>query len=121
MHEEEIIMPYGEFAEKLKQYLQLYDGLDKVTCPEFLLSRMEELKDEIREAFCDTEDNLSRWTKGEVCTFVSPETHKRINLMVGRNAETLYHFLTFCREINVTGKVSEERKTYLAYLLSIMP
>ena len=118
MYEEEKIMPYGEFAEKLKQYMQLYDGVKLAGCPQFLLMKRDELDDEIREAFCDAEDNLTRWIKGKPCTFVSPETRRRVDLVVGHNAETLYHFLVFCREFNMTGKVSDDHKTYLAYLLS---
>ena len=44
----------------------------------------------------------------------------RIAMVIGKNPETLYHFLIFCRDINMKGKVNEEHKTYLAYLLAKM-
>lgn len=115
---DENFMSYDEFYEKLKEYLQLYNAMEQVTCPQIILMKRDEIGEEIRESFFDTEDNLTRWTKNKPCTFVSPETNKRIEIMVGKDPETLYHFLTFCRDIHLTGKVNEDRKTYLAYLLS---
>ena len=115
---DEKLMPYGEFFEKLKDYLQLYHVVEQVTCPQIILMKRDEVKEEIREAFCDLEDNLTRWTKGIPCTFVHPDTKKRIDILVGKDPETLYHFLAFCREIHMTGKIHEEHQFYLAYLLS---
>lgn len=114
------IMPYGEFFEKLKDYLQLYYVVEQVTCPQIILMKRDEIKEEIRECFCDLEDNLTRWTKGNLCTFVHPDTQKRIDILVGKDPETLYHFLVFCREIHLSGRINEEHKTYLAYLFSRM-
>ncbi len=116
---DENFMSYDEFYEKLKEYLQLYNAAVQVTCPQIILMKRDEIGEEIRESFCDTEDNLTRWTKSKPCTFVSPETNKRMEIMVGKDPETLYHFLAFCQEIHLTGKVNEDRKTYLAYLLSL--
>lgn len=112
------IMNYQDFCNVLKQFTELRHAAELVTCPMDLLTKREELKQEIQDAFCDAEDNLSRWEKGEKCTFVSPETGKRIFLSVGKDTETLYHFLCFSREIAMHRRVPETYKEYLAYLLS---
>ena len=91
---DESIMPYNEFCEKLSEFLQLYHVVAQVTCPQIILLKRDEIKEELRESFCD--------------------------MVIGKNPETLYHFLVFCRDINMKGKVNEEHKTYLAYLLAKM-
>ena len=116
--EKETIMSYQDFCEILKQLTELKHMAKFVTCPMDILTKADELKNEIQDAFCDTDDNLSRWERGETCTFVSPETGKRIFLSVGKDTETLYHFLCFCREIAMHRRVPETYKEYLAYLLS---
>lgn len=117
---DESIMPYNEFCEKLSEFLQLYHVVAQVTCPQIILLKRDEIKEELRESFCDMEDNLTRWVKSRPCVFVHPETHNHIAMVIGKNPETLYHFLIFCRDINMKGKVNEEHKTYLAYLLAKM-
>ena len=112
------IMNYRDFCNLLKQFTELRHAAELVTCPMDVLTKREELKQEIQAAFCDAEDNLSRWEKGEKCTFVDPETGKRIFLAVGKDAETLYRFLLYCREIVVNHRVLNEYKTYLAHLLA---
>ncbi len=109
---------YDEFCSRLRDFVDLYNAVEKVTCPQILIMRRDEVREELRELFCDLEDNLTKWVKGKPCTFVHPENKNRVEIVIGRNTETLYQFLLFCYDIHDSGKVNIEREAYLALLLS---
>lgn len=71
----------------------------------------------ISDCFLDENDNLTKWFKGEQCSFIHPVTRKEIEIKVRDDYEAIYYFLSYCMKLKKREKIDEDFLNYLIYIL----